>query len=750
MKKISFTFLTLLLLSYLKSSPTPSLIFHQNSFRDDIDWVDSLNMNLVGMWNFGYPLAICAKGNYLYLGSGGCVIIFDVSDTTNPEKIGDISFPGVYVDDIYVLDTLMFVADEDKGFRIADISDPSYPVEISAYDSIRAEAVFAKNNLAYVIEGNYYYRQLVILDISNPQYPYVLGKCTLSVAYAPDIIVEGDYAYIANGYGGLGIIDVSDSTNPFEIIYYTEPVRPIALSLFSDTLLLLATHPCGENGGLWVVNIKDPYNPYSVGCDTSFYWGGNDVSYFSNYAYVSSSFESIKIIDIVNPSNPYVIGEFFPPCFVLNHVNTNNGPYIYSGEWGTDEWLGNALRTIDATDPAQPVTIDYDIIPDKSRDVSVQGDYAYIANFASGLYILDVSNPSKPKDISHYDTQGLCNSIIVEDSIAYIADTASILLMKIKDPFNPEKISELPLLCNGYGLALNFPYLYVTSEINHQFAIVDVSSPQNPSITGICYLDNFSPTYICYKDSFAFVSASRNLAVINTADVYNPTLITYLPLPGYTRGIGCSGNYLYVVTGGESFVCIVDITEPETPVLMDTVSTVTDYPFALSISDTLLYVALQFSGIEVFNISSPLSPKSVGHYVGNPLNIPLGITVADGLAYLTADNGIYIFQYTGGAGKKEEAKSNSKTKISFKCYPSTFSRKVSIEVNTKKEENIKLELYDVAGRKIKDIFDGKIKGIRLFSWNGLNNSNMKVATGVYFTRLKSSNFTSVKKVILVK
>jgi len=46
-------------------------------------------MDLIGMWNYGYPLAIYTRGNYLYLGSGGCAIIYDVSDTTNPEKIGN-------------------------------------------------------------------------------------------------------------------------------------------------------------------------------------------------------------------------------------------------------------------------------------------------------------------------------------------------------------------------------------------------------------------------------------------------------------------------------------------------------------------------------------------------------------------------------------------------------------------------------------------------------------------------------------
>jgi len=749
-KKVLFIFFIIFTFSHLQSSPASSFSFSQNSFWNDIDWVDSLNMNLIGMWNFGYPCAISTKDSFLYLGSGGCVIIFDLIDTTNPEKIGDISFPGMYVRGIYVLDTLMFVADGEKGLRIANISDPVNPIEVGANDSTWAHSVFARNQLAYVLElkkDSVTIGELVIYDVSNPQEPNILGKETLPKAHIKDVIVKDTFAYIANGQGGLRIINVSDSTNPFETSYFIPPGYAYSLAICCDTLLLLSTEPVSCKGGLWVINIKNPYNPYPMGCDTSFV-EGMDVSYFSHYAYVSSVTEGVKIIDFVDPSNPYIVGEFLPPYDPWNIVNANIGPFIYAGEW----W-GNALRTIDAQDPTQPVTINYDLIPDQSQDVSVQGDYAYVANFFSGVYILDVSDPSNPKDISHYDTPGRCNSIVVKDTIAYVSDENSIILLNIQDPFNPQKISELPLACDGYGLELNFPYLYVTSEWNHQFIIVDVNNPLNPFITGTCDLNGTSPTYICYKDSFAFVSAPiQGVAVINTKDVYNPTLLTYCPLSGYPRGIGYSGNYLYVSDFDTTLVNIVDISDPTSPVLVNSFSTIMYYPFALSISDTLLYVALQIVGIEVFNISSPLSPISVGHYSGHPLCTPLGITVANGLSYLTADNGIYIFEYTGSTGKKEEVvvKNKSKTKISFKCYPSTFSKKVSIEVNTKKEENLKLTVYDVAGRKIKDIFDGKIKGMRLFSWNGLNNSNIKVATGVYFTRLKSSNFTSVKKVILVK
>ncbi|MCK4235311.1 T9SS type A sorting domain-containing protein, partial [candidate division WOR-3 bacterium] len=365
---------------------------------------------------------------------------------------------------------------------------------------------------------------------------------------------------------------------------------------------------------------------------------------------------------------------------------------------------------------------------------------------------LDISDPTNPKEISHYDTKSRSNSIITRDSIAYVADSASVLLLNIKNPYNPQMISELPLICNGFGMVLDYPYLYVTSELTHDFTIVNVSNPENPFITGSFHLNGF-PTYICYKDTFAFVSVSlEGIAVINTANVYNPTLVTYLQLPGYARGNVCKGNFLYVATEDSSLICIVNLTDPSTPILENTVNTIQDYPFSITVSDTLLYVAEQFSGIEVFNISSSPSIQSVGYYIGDPLCIPLGITSEVGLAYLAADNGVFIFQYTGCSQieANEIKRIGLKFPISLRCYPSTFSERVTIEITSVNEENIKLGLFDIMGRNIKDIFTGRMKGKRFFEWNGLNKNGDRVSSGIYFLRMWTENDNIQKKIIFIR
>ena len=200
MKKILFlSFIFLLHFSFIISQPTSFLpsISAENISMNTINRSDSLNMNLVGMWNYGYPFAIHTSNDYLYLGSGGGIIIYDISDTINPEQIGNILFPGAYVRGIYISDSLMFVADQERGLRIANISDPYNPFEIGSYDSSWTHAVFVQANLAYTTEVS----DMVIYDISNPEQPTLLSKHTMPKPHGVDVIVKDEYAYVADGQG---------------------------------------------------------------------------------------------------------------------------------------------------------------------------------------------------------------------------------------------------------------------------------------------------------------------------------------------------------------------------------------------------------------------------------------------------------------------------------------------------------------------------------------------------------------------
>ena len=55
------------------------------------------------------------------------------------------------------------------------------------------------------------------------------------------------------------------------------------------------------------------------------------------------------------------------------------------------------------------------------------------------------------------------------------------------------------------------------------------------------------------------------------------------------------------------------------------------------------------------------------------------------------------------------------------------------------------------GQKVATLINGELNaGPHNVTWNGLNEVGQKVATGIYFYELKSGDFSSIKKMLLVK
>ena len=85
-------------------------------------------------------------------------------------------------------------------------------------------------------------------------------------------------------------------------------------------------------------------------------------------------------------------------------------------------------------------------------------------------------------------------------------------------------------------------------------------------------------------------------------------------------------------------------------------------------------------------------------------------------------------------------------------YPNPFNPSTNIQFTLVKTEKVKLEVYDVLGRKVKTLYnDIALAGLNTVKWNGRNNHNIQMSSGIYFYRLETeSGFIKTMKMVLVK
>ena len=90
-------------------------------------------------------------------------------------------------------------------------------------------------------------------------------------------------------------------------------------------------------------------------------------------------------------------------------------------------------------------------------------------------------------------------------------------------------------------------------------------------------------------------------------------------------------------------------------------------------------------------------------------------------------------------------------KLSLSNYPNPFNPQTTISYAVKAQGNVKIEIYNVRGQLIKTLIsEAKQQGNYTVTWDGLDNSNVPVASGMYFTRMQNGHNQVTHKMVLIR
>ncbi len=85
-------------------------------------------------------------------------------------------------------------------------------------------------------------------------------------------------------------------------------------------------------------------------------------------------------------------------------------------------------------------------------------------------------------------------------------------------------------------------------------------------------------------------------------------------------------------------------------------------------------------------------------------------------------------------------------------YPNPFNMQTAIEVDLPFNSNGELVIYDIRGSKVRSysIESNSNNGTNRIIWDGKNSSGNEVKSGIYFYSMKSGQFSSTRKMVLIK
>lgn len=186
--------------------------------------------------------------------------------------------------------------------------------------------------------------------------------------------------------------------------------------------------------------------------------------------------------------------------------------------------------------------------------------------------------------------------------------------------------------------------------------------------------------------------------------------------------------------------------------------------FVISVSNSNLVAAMTDTSDDLLHVSLT---KTGGNYTARitrivgGFNSPLGIELVSNKLYVAEtgleapNNAPKLWEVTLPTGQTtgvQNIENIPKTFSLYQNYPNPFNPSTIISYSVPQSENIKLIIYNVLGEKVKTLVNGEISaGNHYIQWDGKDDNNIPVSSGVYFFQLSAgSNFIDTKKMMLLK
>jgi hypothetical protein len=330
------------------------------------------------------PIRAVMDGEVLYASEGPAGELFSLSLQTiyaSLDRLEPVSCAAL-------ADSIAFVAVQDRGLAILDISSPQAPATISWYaDADTVEALLARDTLVFLCRGN---AGLSILNCSDPALPTHLSTYN-TPGTLNGMAKKGTVLFLADGGSGIEAVSIADLYAPafLDSVLLPGYSQDIALA---DSLAIIALGP----KGFALVSVEDPHNLVVTDTVTD---AGFSTCLATNdtFLFVGTRDASVLIYELITGSIPQLVATYQTP-----------GPV---------------------------------------NDLSFANNLLFLACDVGGIQIVDVSNPSMPIRSDSIDTPGISTTIHPFLSLTGTADRFSFRIdsFAFQDTVPPQPVSNLSL-----------------------------------------------------------------------------------------------------------------------------------------------------------------------------------------------------------------------------------------------------------------------------------------------------------------
>ncbi len=477
---------------------------------------------------------------YLRSAYGPHLTILNCSNLYNPEIINEILFNDIQ--DFVIENKIAYITTSYVfyGLQIYNLSDPLNPSRISDYyfeDSIICYRIVKNDGYVFCLSPN---EALLIFDVSDIQNPLLIVTHDITDFFA-ELLVKNNFLYLL----GYNIFQIWDITNIYQHLV-CDTIILVGLTSFSihNNIAYIVNERDSE---FLLYNVTNPYNIHLIASYASLlpqrYLYRSRIHIEGTIASITFEQASITFLNISDYSNVTRISIEFSGYI--------GGIYLVE-DYAILKYDSHGIKILNISDIQNPWVITYLFIEGLYGNLCYENNLIYFySSFTNRLLIFNLTDPTSPKKISHFETSGGIDKLIVRNGLAILERYSDFLIVNVSDPLNPS------LLYDSFtyyyylrGIVLYNNYLVAASGgyPNYYFRIVNITNPSSPvTITQV----NFTrrPRSINLNGSYLFVHYyyPTEFEIYDLKNITNPVLISQFGLQPYLYQFIIRDNLLYLL-----------------------------------------------------------------------------------------------------------------------------------------------------------------------------------------------------------
>lgn len=90
-------------------------------------------------------------------------------------------------------------------------------------------------------------------------------------------------------------------------------------------------------------------------------------------------------------------------------------------------------------------------------------------------------------------------------------------------------------------------------------------------------------------------------------------------------------------------------------------------------------------------------------------------------------------------------------KLDVMNYPNPFNPSTTIAFSLPEEGSVRMTIYNIRGQRVRELINGRLtRGFHKVVWDGKDNGNRNVSSGLYFVRIETGKTSTVRKIMMLK